>query len=212
MYSMMMNQPPKEGEPAPVDPFTEAEVSKNYTGEGLTVSNFKTYKDEEAEPNRHVEIDVAFTKLTDLSKCNEFSKWSYKFEAVQGSHEFSAYLPVEKPAEELTEEEKKNQEQANQMLEAYTYTTIVIFPGKVLETNGEIDKENPNKVTWSIKMSEMGTNGMNLTAKVQKSGSNKLLPLLIFVGFIILIIIIAVIAGGKKKGESIPVPESSSEE
>ena len=89
------------------------------------------------------------------------------------------------------------------------------FPGKVLETNGEIDPDNPNKVKWEVKMSTMSSEGMNLTATVEKaSGGGGLVPLLIFVGFIVIIILVAIIAGGKKKGspEPAPVEDTASEE
>ena len=209
MYTMMMSQPPQEGEAPPEDPFSEAVVRRNYEGAGLTVSKYDTYKGDEEEPNRHVKVEISFKNISDLSNCNEFGKWSFTFEP-KNEINFTAYLPSEeKPDSEMTEEEKQNRDQANQMLDAYTYKTIIHFPGKVTETNGEIDPKTPNIVTWTIKMSEMGK-GVNYTAKIEQAGAkDKLLPLLIFAGFIILIIIIAVVAGGKKKGdvESAPSEE-----
>ncbi len=210
MYNMMKGQPPKEGEAPKADPFSEEEVIKTYQGEGLTVvpKSFKTYKDEEKEPNRHVELDVSFKNITNLSNCKEFEKWVFQFQA-KDSIVFSAVLPSEKkPDTEMTEEEKKSAKSASDMLAAYTYTMTIKFPGKVIETNGTIDTEDPSKVKWTISMSAKNDEGMNLTAKVEKGKSGGPLPLIIFGGFIVVIIIIAIVAGGKKKG----APEVVTEE
>ena len=209
MYNMMKGQPPKEGEAPKADPFSEEEVAKSYQGEGLKVSGFKTFKDEEKEPNRHVELDVSFTNIANLSNCKEFEKWVFQFEA-KDTIVFSAVLPPEpKPDKEMTEEEKKSAKSASDMLAGYSYTMTIKFPGKVLESSGTIDTEDPTKVKWTTTMSAKNDEGMNLTATVEKGkGGGGPLPLIIFGGFIVVIIIIAIVAGGKKKG----APEVVTEE
>lgn len=203
----MMNQPNEKGE-VPPDVFTEEEAKKTYGGEGLTISNFKAYTDKEEKPNKHAELDVNFKDVSDLSKTKHFQNWTFSFSG-EGTANFAAVLPAEeKDTEGMTEEEKESAEKMTEYLKDYTYTTIINFPGKVLETNGEIDPKDPKKVTWSIDMKTMTDEGINYTAKIQLgAGGGSMTGIIIIIAVILVVIIIAIVAGGKKKEAPAPVAD-----
>ena len=197
------------------DPASEVDVTKKYSGEGLTVSGFKTYdvtdkkeakeaKEGEEAPKpvvtKHVELDVSFKNITNLSNCPEFKFWKFTYSASD-KIVFSAVVTPE------------NKEGVNEG--ANYYTAIFNFPGPVttFSENGTFDKSKPNQIIWKIDVGKLNKEGWTLTAESQLGKPGNPLPILIVFGVIVLIIIIAIVAG-KKKGGAAPAPaaETKTEE
>ncbi len=173
------------------DPLSEAEITKKYSGEGLTVSNVKvreesTKKEDGTETKyKHVELDVSFTHITKLSNAPEFNLWTFEWNATE---EKVAFKAVVKPGTQQNLTEGTN-----------TYTAIFNFPGNILtySENGKIDQAKPKQVVYAIDVFKMNRDGWTLTAESQLGSKKSCIAGNLV--FVVLIVVGMVIAGDKKR-------------
>ncbi len=179
-------------------PVKEEDIKEEYGKvEGVKVSEIKV---EDKEGNTHVYFTLNFDNLKAFlnTELGGLDKEASYFKEKEGKYDFLGVVKgsAEEGAEEMDDFTKS-------MLGEYKFTYLFHFPGKVLETNGEIDEKDPKTVRWEYSLAEISSKPkLEMKASVEKAGIGLNITLIIIIVVVIIIIIIVVIllaARGSKK-------------
>ncbi|MBM4175229.1 MAG: hypothetical protein FJ213_03505 [Ignavibacteria bacterium] len=174
--------------------FKEEQIRKNFSAAGIEVNEIKIWKTN-SDSIGHALIKLKFEDFNKISECKFFSET--KFEFVDGAS-----------GQKVFNQSISNTPGGERIFDRYTISYIYYFPGEVI-TDNSIRKDD-NKLTWSYKLSELGTQ-KNLTATIKIQKLSSFSDIIIILG-ILLIVVIWIILIVKKKKRSTAESEASGTE